>query len=194
MQNSGKHILPRWLSYGLLILFVGHFLMLAVFQFSGTYLDLKYYYLTKRYVSPWFYQNWRVFAPEPPTERRMFVYRVKNDSVWSSWNYPAFPFLQEHWSNRFSTASEMHDMIEALADNLVFTARRSDVGTYDKLGQWESLPAFKSAKKYILQHEPESDSLQFAVLIEHHILIENHLDDAYSLYPFQKIKGDEMDK
>jgi hypothetical protein len=160
---------------------------LTVFQFSQVYLPEKFYYLTNHYVSPWFYQNWKVFAPEPPTMRRLFVYRIQENGQWTTWQNPSFYFLQKHWSNRFSSASEMHDMIEALADNIVFTAERSDANTFDENGQWTKLPAYQSAKRFVNLQHPESDSMQFAVLVEHHIIHKDDFIDAYTLYPFQKV-------
>lgn len=185
-QKKPSNRIPRWLSYAMVLVLVGHFTILAVFQFSRVYLPEKFYYLTNHYVSPWFYQNFKVFAPEPPTFRRVFVYRVKLNGSWTQWNAPAFPWLQRHWNNRLSYASEMHDMLEALADNIVFTAERADISTYDADGQWHRLPAYQSAKDFVIKTHENADSLQMAVLIEHHIMVEDTLSDSYSLYPFQK--------
>lgn len=189
-ENFPNHKLPNWLSWSLLIFFVFHFVILVGFQFSGTFLPKKLYFVTNRYVSPWFYQNWRVFAPEPPTFRRIFVYRTNKDNHWSTWKNPSFSQLSAHWSNRFSCASEMLDMIEALGDNLAFTAERSDVSTYDNRGMWESLPAFKSAKNFIQMNNKECDSLQFAVLIEYHIDVNEQRTKAFTLYPFRSTAND----
>jgi hypothetical protein len=191
VQNHSKPRLPKWLTYSIVCLFCGHFFILTIFQFSTVYLPVRLHYWTDHYVSPWFFQNWKVFAPDPPTLRRLFVYRTLGSGTWSAWQNPAFPYLQEHWSNRFSSASEMHDMIEALGDNLAFTAARTDISTLDNMhGKWEELPAHKSAKTFVLQEHPELDSLQFAVLIEHHRLIENGVKDSFQLYLFSKVGND----
>lgn len=191
MQNHSKPRLPKWLTYSLVCLFCAHFFILTVFQFSKVYLPVRWHYWTDHYVSPWFFQNWKVFAPDPPTLRRLFVYRTLESGTWSTWQNPAFAYLQQHWSNRFSSASEMHDMLEALGDNLAFTAARTDISTLDnELGKWEQLPAHISAKTFVTQQHPNADSLQFGVLIEHHTFTESELKDSFQLYLFSKVSND----
>ena len=127
------------------------------------------FYASSQFLAPWFYQNLTAFAPEPPFNRHVFVYRVKDKSGWSKWDYPAYPYLQKQWQNRFDPAIKTQDQLELVGDNLYWTAH-SYPGEKIYLTQGgRKLPAVVSCKKVMRKVQGqffEIDSFQVAVYIE----------------------------
>lgn len=127
------------------------------------------FYASSQYLAPWFYQNLTAFAPEPPFNRHVFVYRLKDERGWSMWDYPAYPFLQKQWRNRFDPAIKTHDQLELVGDNLYWTGMSYPGENIYPTQEGRKLPAVISCKKVIQKvREDDSpiDSFQVAVYIE----------------------------
>lgn len=191
LQNTLKPKLPRWLSFTIAFVFLAHFFILAVYHFSRyAILPQKLWYYAEAYVSPWFYQYFVAFAPEPPMESRRFLYKWKDEEGWSRWQYPAGRFLREHWAAPWGPSSEMYDMVQALAENLYKTAARNGLQATDTSVRWRGFPAMEAAERYIaIEAARESmhiDSFRVVVWIEKHTLLGNNMYVSDSLLVFPK--------
>ena len=96
------------------------------------------------------------------------VYRIKNNDGWSRWDYPAYPFLQRQWENRFDPALKTHDQLELVGDNLYWTAKSVPGSTIFRTQKGRHLPSVQSCVRVIemVTEETEIDSFQLAVYIE----------------------------
>lgn len=120
-------------------------------------------------------------------ETKVFLYRTRSEEGWSRWQYPAYVYLQEHWSNPFGPALKMHDMLSSVAENLYKTANHVDLVNGQTTLPWSSLPAMNAAERFIAIHETENiDSFQVVVFIEKHILTEDSILERDSLVVFSK--------
>ena len=127
------------------------------------------YYASNKYLAPWFYQNLTAFAPEPPFNRHVFVYRYKDNKGWSDWDYPAYPYLQAQWLNRFDPALKTHDQLELVGDNLYWAAKSIPGKNIYVTDRGKNLPAVKSCMSVIKMIRNDSsliDSFQLGVYIE----------------------------
>ncbi|MEQ9187913.1 MAG: DUF5819 family protein [Cryomorphaceae bacterium] len=173
MQNSSFRTLPSWLSWLLLAMFCAHFLAIFSHQFGKEVLPKQVVVLAERYASPWFYQNYEMFAPDPHTQINKFVYRIRVNGEWSAWKDPVYPHLQNLWYNRFGNGGDMVRILTGIADKLY--EGRHFIGFMEDSTEehWFKLPGFILAKRYIEQHEstPTSDTYdayQVGVLTEVH--------------------------
>lgn len=151
-------------------------------------LPKRLYYATNSYLVPWFFQNLTAFAPDPPINRHVFVYRTKVDDTWSGWKYPGFHYLFKQWENRFDVATKTHDQIELVGEHLYSTAIRYPGKEIYLTKKGRSLPTVVSAKKVIELRQSDSiqfDSFQVAVYIQHVRSIEGNTvkSDSALFYP-----------
>ena len=56
----------------------------------------------KSYTSLFFYQRWRMFAPEPALFSKKIKFKCKTDNSWSDWVDPIEPLLKKHYLYRLS--------------------------------------------------------------------------------------------
>lgn len=169
MQNHSNSKLPRWLVIFILTVFTVHYSVILVNHFSKKILPKRLYYATNSYLVPWFFQNLTAFAPDPPINRHVFVYRTLTNDTWSGWKYPAYHYLSKQWKNRFDVATKTHDQIELVGDHLYITANRYPGNGIYKSSNGATLPAVVSAKKVIeLRRDDVSqiDSFQVAIYIQ----------------------------
>ncbi len=132
-------------------------------------LPKRLYYATNSYLSPWFYQNLTAFAPEPPYNRHVFVYRLHVNQAWTKWKNPARKYLLKTYENRFDPAVKTHDQLELVGDNLYKTAINPYSAKYILGENGAKLPAVISALKVIRMEDSiwsEADSFQVGVYIE----------------------------
>ncbi|MEX2596960.1 MAG: hypothetical protein WEC59_08520, partial [Salibacteraceae bacterium] len=118
MQKRKIHILPAWFSALIALLFILHFGLVLVHQFGKERLPQKLVVMADRYIVPWFYQNYLMFAPDPANSINSFLYRVETEQGWSSWKNPVFPYQQMHWANRLGYGSDVYDLYNGMADEL----------------------------------------------------------------------------
>jgi hypothetical protein len=148
--------------------FAMHFFIIVVNQFSRQILPRSLFYLTSVYTQPWFLQNLTAFAPDPPGERNVLVYRVYSNDKWGDWHYPAYKYLRRQYENRFDIASKTHDQMEQVANNLRTSYTNNPGKQVFEYGDWEKLPIVEAVQRIVeLEENGESiDSLQIGLYIE----------------------------
>ncbi len=183
--------MPTWLSTGVAGLFALHFLVVVIASLGGNYLPAKYWYALAPYVDPLFYQNYKVFAPDPPTQSRAVVFRFHTQDGWSPWQWPGFEHLYEMQANRLSVHSELFDMSEGMADNLYLTMQKERFSMEKSSESFKDYPAvqlcYEQARKFASLNSPLSDTLQFGLFIEHNGIADDELISEYSFFPFPKM-------
>jgi len=177
MQNSRKRTLPSWLSWLFVVIFLAHFSAILIHQFGKNTLPSLIVEVADRYASPWFYQNYEMFAPEPHTQINKFVYRVKSHGEWSTWKDPVYPHLQDLWSNRFGNGGDMYRIIGGIADKLYEGQHLIGFLEAPTQAQWFSLPGFLVAERFVLGQspfatDPSLEVFQVGVLTEVHRMTE----------------------
>lgn len=187
LQHKPNKKLPRWLSLLIVGLFVGHFMILLVYNFSEHLLPMRFRYLTSHYVLPWFHQNLDAFAPEPPMDDIRLIYRLHQDDSWSKWNDPVLTYLPAQWHNRLGYASKMHEVVMDVGAEFYMVVARSQ-GIVGHEEQWENHPVTLQAIRLIRASEPKlmrADSFQLAILIASHSVVNDalHTSDSLILFP-----------
>ncbi|MCI5058096.1 MAG: DUF5819 family protein [Flavobacteriales bacterium] len=129
--------------------------------------------LVSDYMTPFFHQNWMLFAPEPPTYDFFLFSRFKTKSGnWTEWRDFASEYRFEHYNNRFSNAGKFYTRHEHHARNLEKMVKVSvDTGVCDiKINDLSSrdLLVLKSIndyhQKFLFLEEMALDSFQYSVV------------------------------
>ncbi|NQV52758.1 MAG: hypothetical protein HQ500_06225 [Flavobacteriales bacterium] len=188
MQNSRKQTLPSWLSWLFVVIFLAHFTAIVIHQFGKSTLPGRIVEVADRYASPWFFQNYEMFAPEPHTQINKFVYRAKSHGEWSTWKDPVYPHLQDLWSNRFGHGGDMYRIIGGIADKLYEGQHFIGFLEAPTPEQCFGLPGFQVAERYVLRQseyadDPGLEGFQVGVLTEVHHMTE--AGEVRVLYLFQ---------
>ena len=193
-QKLRNSLLPKWVVALIFAVFVGHYMIVGISLFSKQFLGERYYYLTYSYLSPWFYQNITAFAPEPPLDQKWFIYRVSRGGEWEDWKVPAFKYLRDQHSNRFSTSAKVHDQLEVVADYIYKTFDIKPADSLIQTSKGRDLPVVDAGMRVIKMEEGSfsaPDSFQLGVFIVRHSVVNGVLDkrDTAKLFPkFQWIR------
>ncbi|MBL4625495.1 MAG: hypothetical protein JKY42_10205 [Flavobacteriales bacterium] len=125
------------------------------------------------YMLPWFHQDWKLFAPEPPMMDLYMYYKVQfEDGSWSEWKNPARPLITEFQKNRFGTAGQRYAyqdiLIRQLWDDCEKYENHEDYPEVLKT-TWTNENVIKYYKKWAKQDYPNRKivSLRFATLNLH---------------------------
>ena len=180
-----------WLSVLLAGGLIIHFGAVLLASFSTTYLPEKVWYVVAPYVNPIFYQNFKVFAPEPPTQSRSVLFRYRNDQGWSDWRWPGFEHLYYLQRNRLSYHAEFFDMSEGMADNLYWTMQKPGFMLSDGVATLKQFPAMDVAYREAEKQFSDLDgveAVQFGLFIEHTSLEDDHIKREYSFQAFPNME------
>jgi len=190
MPSSNR--LPLWVSVMIVLMFVGHFAMVLLHQFGKNSAPTGIVQWSERYIVPWFYQNYLMFAPDPTDHINTFLYRTKDEQGWSAWHDPVHPHLQDHWKNRLSTGSDWYDLYNGAADLLFDGAMVAEFKPDVQDEDYHRLPAFLLAKRFVNRLEPDATTFQVGVLTEHHrVNDQGHVNVQYLFQPYPIYTGDE---
>ena len=145
-----------------------HFFIIVVNQFSRQILPKSLFTLTSVYSQPWFLQNLTAFAPDPPSERNVLLYRIYSGDGWGSWHYPGYKYLRRQYGNRFDVAAKTHDQMEQVANNLRSSYTLEPGKQLFESNNWRRLPIVDAVQRIVLLEEDDGpiDSLQIGLYIQ----------------------------
>ena len=119
---------------------------------------------------PWFHQDWKLFAPEPPMMDLYMYYKVQfEDSTWSEWQDPARPLIAKHQRNRFGIDDRryaLHDIsLRLLYDDKIKYQNHEDHPEILKK-TWANKNTVKYFKQWAGVNYPDQDiiALRFATV------------------------------
>lgn len=185
MQKRSVHSLSPWVLGLILVIFLGHFTLVLVHQFGKDRLPDTVTNLSERYIVPWFYQNYLMFAPDPTDHINTFIYRVGDADGWSAWKNPVFEHQQDHWVNRLGTGSDWYDLYNGLGDLLFNAAMSVEFKPDATASDYHASRAYAIAKKAVLRLDPDVKRIQVAVFTEHHrIDREGQVEVRYLVQPY----------
>lgn len=191
MQNHASKTLPRWLSWLFVVIFLLHFGAVLIYQFGMGVLPKVITSQVDRYILPWFYQNYTMFAPDPDDQLNTFVYRVKCDGEWSDWKDPVFPHYQRAWSNRFGTGTDEFRIMDGIGDALFNGVHYTNFIEEPTDEQWFAIPGFKIAERYILREHDGCglESFEVGVLNEYHRVDDGQIKkmEFFWKYPVKEV-------
>jgi hypothetical protein len=168
LQKRSVHSLSPWVLGLILVIFLGHFTLVLVHQFGKDRLPYAITDLSERYIVPWFYQNYLMFAPDPTDHINTFIYRVETQDGWSQWKNPVFPHQQDHWANRLGTGSDWYDLYNGLGDLLFNAAMSVEFNPNAEVEDYHATRAYGLARRAVLRLESDISGVQIAVFTEHH--------------------------
>ena len=173
MQNSSFRKPPSWLSWLFVVMFFAHFSLIGIYQFGHSVLPAPVMRIADIYNLPWFFQNYKMFAPDPVSDINTFVYRVKQDDAWSAWKNPVFPYQQLHWNHRLSYGQDMYRILNGIGDGLFNGIHYSNFIDTPTVAQWHHLPGFLLAEAFVKQTLQDTghagiEAFQVGVFTEHH--------------------------
>lgn len=160
MMNNKK---KKGVIYFNFIGFVLHFAALVLYAFPQNSLPEWVAKPLNFYINPQFHFNFRVFAPEPPTESELFVFRYHlTNGEKTSWKEEGRELLEEAYSNRFSSAynrwkiqSFVGFRLFELYERLMLTSGNVGLPETEQqmtvMRQLTVYPAYKNAVKFVTQ-------------------------------------------
>lgn len=113
-----KSFLKRIGIYACLVLFFHHLIQTLLVNLPVNPMTKYYARYNSNYIGNLFKQNWRLFAPEPPTSSDRFWYRCKSQQ-WSHWKDVTHELQNRHQSERFSGYGKLVYIQEHLSRKLV---------------------------------------------------------------------------
>lgn len=158
-----------------------HCIATVIYVSGGVFTSDNVNKVVGKYMLPWFQQDWKLFAPEPPMFDLYLYYKVQfEDGSWSDWSDPGRELIFEYQQNRFSTAGRRY----AIQD-ILFRHLWDDV---DRLRSHQNFPevlrsthTYESTVKYYEKwaesqyRDQEIKALRFAMVNVHF----NNLDDRF---------------
>ena len=119
------------LVYTGILFLVLHFTITLIFCTQDK-LDLpKLSYAANKYCYPLFIQNWKMFAPNPPTKNKKINYRfIYTDSTKSEWFNLGEGVLKKFQSNRFWNYGKQYNLNEATYVELVYDKKKDTLFGY----------------------------------------------------------------
>jgi len=143
---------------GVFFLLVGfiivHFSFSAIYQSNGKYTPFYLNKIVGKYMLSFFHQDWKLFAPDPPTCHIRLSYQLFNNNNWSDWQYFGEPILQRHLRNKFSSANLEYRLHQQLARNMVSDYKACE--TSDVVDCFKSSMALRQALSQVPELEIES--------------------------------------
>lgn len=178
MLNNKKKVVV-YLIFGL---FVFHFIVMGLYVFRNNGLPQKVVAAINFYINPQFHYNFKVFAPNPPLGRELFVFRMylKNGQK-TKWIEVGTELLYNSYQNRFSSAYnrwkiqnhvgyrlfEVYNqlkwakLLEGVSEDAAQTYAQKKIVNY---------PQYVNAAKFCLENSPnyvaitDVDAIEFAYI------------------------------
>ncbi len=111
---KGLKVYKRFILLTVLTVFFWHLFATIVYVTEARFTPAIFNRYVGAYMLPWFHQDWKLFAPEPPMKDLYMYYKVQfEDKTWSDWRDPARPLIAKHQANRFGIDGHryvIHDM------------------------------------------------------------------------------------
>ena len=118
ISKGEKPVFAKRISLFLLFLLVLNFSISLVYNFTDVNGKPV---LMKQYMEPLFTQNFKIFAPEVPTEKyELFVRYFYDKGVWSSWEKPGEIIRQQYQFNRFSSSGYEYLLYKNAVNELIY--------------------------------------------------------------------------
>ncbi|MFN7014531.1 MAG: DUF5819 family protein [Bacteroidia bacterium] len=125
----------RKLAIGGLCIIAYHFLLIAICNFSDLSENsslLKH--AAYRYVQPFFFQNFKLFAPDPPKSHREIYFRIEDSyGNKSNWINPGKEDLQIHSKFRFTHHAKLRAAYDYISRNMEYLHEQNLKGKNDVL-------------------------------------------------------------
>lgn len=127
----------RKLAIGSLFIITCHFLLIAVYNFSDLSENPS---LLKRaayhYVQPLFFQNFKLFAPDPPKSYREIYFRIEDSyGNKSNWIKPGKEDLEMHSKFRFTYHAKLRAAYDYISRNMEYLHEQNLKGNNNALEQ-----------------------------------------------------------
>jgi hypothetical protein len=125
----------RKLAIGGLCILAIHFILIIIYNFSDFSENpnlLKQ--VAYRYVQPLFFQNFKLFAPDPPKSYREIYFRIEDaNGNKSSWINPGKIDLEKHLKYRFTYHAKLRSAYDYISRNMEYLHEQNLKGNYDML-------------------------------------------------------------
>lgn len=125
----------RKLAIGGLCILANHFNLIAIYNFSD--LSEKSSVLSRaahRYVQPLFFQNFKLFAPDPPKSHREIYFRIEDSNGnKSNWINPGKKDLEIHSKFRFTHHAKLRSGYDYVSRNMEYLHEQKLKGQYNIL-------------------------------------------------------------
>jgi len=180
-------------------LFSIHLSFVFIYNFDKITTNTTIKFVVFKYMFPFFNQNNKIFAPDPPLSRQKLLVKYKNkNGIWTSFQNPQKEMLHQFENNRFSPIGtqirhydylmrhvyDAHIYTNYYLNNSKDTVSNSDSLKLQYLMKYEG---FKLAQRYfsdLINHNSKAqnfDSLQFKIVYTY--------PEKYKAKPLKKIKS-----
>ncbi len=163
-------IYKRFILLGIFSVFCWHLFATLVYVSDARFTPKFFNRYVGAYILPWFHQDWKLFAPEPPMMDLYMYYKVQfEDSTWSEWQDPARPLIAKHQRNRFGIDDRryaLHDIsLRLLYDDKIKYQNHEDHPEILKT-TWANKNTVKYFKQWAGVNYPDQDiiALRFATV------------------------------
>lgn len=140
----------RKLAIGGLCILAYHFILITIYNFSD--LSEKTSVLSRaahRYVQPLFFQNFKLFAPDPPKSHREIYFRIEDSNGnKSNWINPGKKDLEIHSKFRFTHHAKLRAGYDYVSRNMEYLHEQKLKGQYDILEKTIDRYFLIQARKY----------------------------------------------
>ncbi|MFN4234968.1 MAG: DUF5819 family protein [Bacteroidia bacterium] len=132
---SGENKNYRNLAIGGLFILAYHFLMVGIYNFSDLSEDNSIIKRAAfRYVHPFFFQNFKLFAPDPPKSHREIYFRIEDSfGNKSNWINPGKEDLDIHSKFRFTHHAKLRAGYDYISRNMEYLHEQKLKGQYEIL-------------------------------------------------------------
>ena len=104
----------------LLVMFICHFSIIIVFLSETVPTNSTADRAIRAYINPVFFQNWKVFAPEPPTWKEKMYVSYKSANLWSDWQDPGESLLRKHHMYRVTYHGVLYNIYKNIACDILY--------------------------------------------------------------------------
>lgn len=125
----------RKLTIGGLFILAFHFLLVSIYNFSDLSEENSIFErFAYRYVHPLFFQNFKLFAPDPPKSHREIYFRIEDSyGNKSNWINPGREDLNIHSKFRFTHHAKLRAVYDYISRNMVYLHEQQLQGQYNAL-------------------------------------------------------------
>lgn len=125
----------RKLTIGGLFILAFHFLLVGIYNFSDLSKENSIFErLAYRYVHPLFFQNFKLFAPDPPKSHREIYFRIEDSyGNKSNWINSGKKDLKIHSKFRFTHHAKLRAAYDYISRNMEYLHEQQLKGHYDVL-------------------------------------------------------------
>lgn len=140
----------RKLAIGGLCILACHFILIAIYNFSNKSEKSSVLSLAAhRYVQPLFFQNFKLFAPDPPKSHREIYFRIEDSNGnKSNWINPGKKDLEIHSKFRFTYHAKLRAAYDYISRNMEYLHEQKLKGQYDILEKTIDRYFLIQARKY----------------------------------------------